>query len=73
MLPDYDADAIFIVVNNEDGAKKLYAQLQSSPIWQGLKAVKANHIYPIPDQPWLDYSAMGNKMLLDHAEKLFSK
>lgn len=73
VLPDYDADAIFVIVNNEDGAKKLYAQLQSSPIWQGLKAVKANHIYPIPDQPWLDYSAMGNKMSLENAEKIFSK
>jgi iron complex transport system substrate-binding protein len=73
VLPDYDADAIFIVVNNQDGAQKLYQQLQNSPIWQGLKAVKANHVYLIPDQPWLDYSAMGNKMSLDYAEKIFSK
>ncbi|MFC0212304.1 iron-hydroxamate ABC transporter substrate-binding protein [Paenibacillus chartarius] len=73
VLPDYDADAIFIVVNNEDGAKKLYQQLQNSPIWQGLKAVKANHIYMIPDQPWLDYSGLGNKLSLEQAETLFSK
>jgi iron complex transport system substrate-binding protein len=73
VLPDYDADAIFIVVNNEDGAKKLYQQLLDSPIWKGLKAVKASHVYLIPDQPWLDYSAIGNKMTLDDAEKLFSK
>lgn len=73
VLPDYDADAIFIVVNREDGAKKLYDQLQTSPIWKGLKAVKANQVYMIPDQPWLDYSAMGNKLSLDHAEQLFAK
>ncbi|TBL80591.1 iron-hydroxamate ABC transporter substrate-binding protein [Paenibacillus thalictri] len=73
VLPDYDADAIFVVVNNEDGAKKLYAQLQNSPIWQGLKAVKAGHVYPIPDQPWLDYSAIGHKMSLDDAEKFLAK
>jgi iron complex transport system substrate-binding protein len=73
VLPDYDADAIFIVVNNQDGAQKLYQQLQNSPIWQGLKAFKAKHVYLIPDQPWLDYSAMGNKMSLDYAEKIFSK
>lgn len=69
VLPDYDADAIFVVVNRDDGAQKLYQQIQSSPIWQGLKAVKANHVYAIPDQPWLDYSALGSKMALDDAEK----
>ncbi len=70
---DYDADAIFVVVNRDDGAQKLYQQIQSSPIWQGLKAVKANHVYAIPDQPWVDYSALGSKMALDDAEKMFAK
>ncbi|GGG22543.1 iron-hydroxamate ABC transporter substrate-binding protein [Paenibacillus abyssi] len=73
VLPDFNADAIFVVVNNQDGAKKLYEQLQDSPIWQGLKAVKANQVYMIPDQPWLDYSALGNKMSLDQAEQMFLK
>ncbi len=73
VLPDYDADAIFVVVNRDDGAQKLYQQIQSSPIWQGLKAVKANHVYAIPDQPWFDYSALGSKMALDDAEKMFAK
>ncbi|NQX71234.1 iron-hydroxamate ABC transporter substrate-binding protein [Paenibacillus alba] len=73
VLPDYDADAIFVIVNNEDSAKKLFEQLSANPIWKGLKAVKAGHIYPIADQPWLDYSAIGNKMSLDAAEKLFAK
>ncbi|NOV01044.1 iron-hydroxamate ABC transporter substrate-binding protein [Paenibacillus planticolens] len=73
VLPDYDADAIFVIVNNEDSAKKLFEQLSSNPIWKGLKAVKAGHVYPIADQPWLDYSAIGNKMALDAAEKLFAK
>ncbi|OXM88225.1 iron-hydroxamate ABC transporter substrate-binding protein [Paenibacillus rigui] len=73
VLPDYDADAIFLVLNKEDGAQKLFQQLQTSPIWQGLKAVKANHVYVIPEQPWLDYSAMGTKMALDDAEKRLAK
>jgi len=73
VLPDYDADAIFIVLNKDEGAQKLFQQLQTSPIWQGLKAVKANHVYVVPEQPWLDYSAMGAKMALDDAEKRFAK
>ncbi|MEK3913203.1 iron-hydroxamate ABC transporter substrate-binding protein [Paenibacillus sp. FSL H7-0331] len=73
VLPDYDADAIFVIVNREDGAEKLYKQIESNPIWQGLKAVKSQHVYLIPDQPWLDYSALGTKMALDDAEKKFAK
>ncbi|SFM15447.1 iron complex transport system substrate-binding protein [Paenibacillus sp. 1_12] len=73
VLPDYDADAIFVIVNREDGAEKLYKQIESNPIWQGLKAVKSKHVYLIPDQPWLDYSALGTKMALDDAEKKFAK
>ncbi|BBH23787.1 iron-hydroxamate ABC transporter substrate-binding protein [Paenibacillus baekrokdamisoli] len=73
VLPDFDADAIFVVVNDEDGAKKVYQQLQKNPIWLGLKAVKENHIYTIGVQPWLDYSALGNKLALDDAEKIFAK
>ncbi|MBT2698092.1 ABC transporter substrate-binding protein [Bacillus sp. ISL-40] len=73
VLPDFDADAIFVVVNSDDEAQTAFKQLQESPIWKGLKAVKGNHIYVVPDQPWLDYSALGNKMAMDHAKEIFSK
>jgi iron complex transport system substrate-binding protein len=73
VLPDFDADAIFVVVNSDDDAQTAFKQLQESPIWKGLKAVKADHVYVIPDQPWLDYSALGNKMAMDHAKEIFSK
>lgn len=73
VLPDFDADAIFVVVNRDDEAQTAFKQLEDSPIWKGLKAVKGNHVYVIPDQPWLDYSALGNKMAMDHAKEIFSK
>ncbi|PFO05023.1 iron-hydroxamate ABC transporter substrate-binding protein [Bacillus sp. AFS076308] len=73
VLPDFDADAIFVVVNSDDEAQTAFNQLQESPIWKGLKAVKGNHVYVIPDQPWLDYSALGNKMAMDEAKEIFSK
>ncbi|PQP83073.1 iron-hydroxamate ABC transporter substrate-binding protein [Paenibacillus sp. PCH8] len=73
VLPDYDADAIFVVVNSDDEAQTMFKELESNPIWQGLKAVKAGHVYPIGAQPWLDYSSIGNKMALDEAKEMFSK
>lgn len=30
--------------------------------------MKANHVYKIADQPWLDYSALGNKLAMDEAK-----
>ncbi|WP_145407261.1 iron-hydroxamate ABC transporter substrate-binding protein [Paenibacillus xylanexedens] len=72
VLPDFDADAIFVVVNSDADAENMYTELQNNPIWQGLKAVKANHVYPIKAQPWLDYSALGNQMALDEAKEMFS-
>ncbi|WP_434753089.1 iron-hydroxamate ABC transporter substrate-binding protein [Paenibacillus amylolyticus] len=73
VLPDYDADAIFVVVNSDDEAQTMFKELQNNPIWQGLKAVKAGHVYPIGAQPWLDYSSIGNKMAMDEAKEMFSK
>nr|WP_254450605.1 ABC transporter substrate-binding protein [Cohnella herbarum] len=73
VLPDFNADAIFVVVNVEDDAKKIYEEMQNSPIWKGLKAVQNGHVYVIGEQPWLDYSSIGNKMALDEAEDFFGK
>lgn len=73
VLPDFDADAIFVVVNSDDKAQTAFKQLEESPIYQGLKAVKNKHVYVVSDQPWLDYSALGNKLAMEEAKKLFSK
>lgn len=73
VLPDFDADAIFVVVNVEADAKKVYEEMQASPIWKSLKAVQNGQVYVIGEQPWLDYSAIGNKMALDEAEAFFTK
>ncbi|MGG0480650.1 iron-hydroxamate ABC transporter substrate-binding protein [Priestia megaterium] len=73
VLPDFDADAIFVIVNRDDQSQTAFKQLEKSGIWKGLKAVKNKHVYMIPDQPWLDYSALGNKMAMDNAKQIFSK
>ncbi|MEK4730689.1 ABC transporter substrate-binding protein [Paenibacillus sp. FSL L8-0641] len=73
VLPDYDADAILVIISKGADAQKVYKQLEGNTVWQGLKAVKQGHVYMLDGQPWLDYSAMGHKMALDNAEQLFSK
>ncbi|MDF2722549.1 MAG: iron-hydroxamate transporter substrate-binding protein [Paenibacillus sp.] len=73
VLPDFNADAIFIIISTGNEAKANYDQLVKSPLWQTLKAVKNNHVYVLDGQKWLDYSSLGHRMALDDAEKLFTK
>ncbi|WP_237167766.1 ABC transporter substrate-binding protein [Paenibacillus yonginensis] len=73
VLPDFDADAIFVIVSVGSTAKANFDALESNPLWKNLKAVKNNHVYILDGQKWLDYSAIGQDMALDDAEQLFSK
>lgn len=73
VLPDFDADAIFVIVSTGNEAKNNFEMLQDNPVWQGLKAVKNNRVYVLDGQKWLDYSSIGQSMALDDAEQLFTK
>lgn len=73
VLPDLDADAIFLIVNNDADAKKSFDELARNPVWSHLKAVENGHVYALDGQKWLDYSALGQDMALDDAEALFAK
>ncbi|MFJ7913266.1 MULTISPECIES: ABC transporter substrate-binding protein [unclassified Lysinibacillus] len=65
VIGDYDADIIFVVVNSNEEAEKVYKELAESSIWKSLKAVQKGQIFVVSDQPWLDYSALGNSMAMD--------
>ncbi|WMM34211.1 iron-hydroxamate ABC transporter substrate-binding protein [Shouchella clausii] len=44
VIPDYAADYMFITDYHPEGDSKL-AEMESSPIWQGLEAVKNNRVF----------------------------
>ncbi len=73
VLPDFDADAIFVIISKGNEAKSNFEELEKNVVWQNLKAVKNKHVYVLDGQKWLDYSSIGHSMALDDAEKLFSK
>lgn len=73
MLPDFNADAIFVIISTGTAAKGNFEELQKSAIWKNLKAVQNNHVYLVNGPAWLDYSAIGQRMALDDAAQLFSK
>ncbi|WP_046215857.1 ABC transporter substrate-binding protein [Paenibacillus wulumuqiensis] len=73
VLPDYHADAIFVIISKGSEAQATFDALESNPVWQNLKAVKEKHVYMLDGQKWLDYSSLGHSMALDDAEQLFAK
>ncbi len=73
VLPDFDADAIFVIISKGNEAKANFDELEKNLVWQNLKAVKNNHVYMLDGQKWLDYSSIGHSMALDDAKQLFTK
>jgi len=65
VIGDYDADLILVVVNSNEEAQKVYEELAASSVWQSLEAVQNDQIFVVSEQPWLDYSALGNSMAMD--------
>lgn len=71
VLPDYNPDTMFVLVSSVDeGSQQVFDELQNDPIWQSLKAVQNNQVIVIEENPWLDYSAYGNKLALENLEEI---
>lgn len=51
-LDKADADLVF-VTTADDPNKTQQSQVQSTPLWQNLKAVKANKVFTVPDETWM--------------------
>lgn len=49
LLPEIDADHIFLLDQTEDGM----AAIQANPLWQRLTAVQNNQVYPVDVKVWV--------------------
>jgi iron complex transport system substrate-binding protein len=47
-----DADLVF-VTTADDPARTQQNQVQSTPLWQNLKAVRADKVFTVPDETWM--------------------
>lgn len=66
MLPQYDADHIFLQVGSptsggDKEAEKNLATVSQTSVWKGLKAVKGNHVYTMPQWIISDYPNIKSK------------
>lgn len=71
VLPDFNPDTLFVLVSAVDeGSDIVFEELQNDPIWQSLKAVQNDQVIVVEENPWLDYSAYGNKLALDNLKNI---
>ncbi|MFJ2577652.1 ABC transporter substrate-binding protein [Kitasatospora aureofaciens] len=47
-----DADLVF-VTTADDPSKTKESEVQQTPVWQGLNAVKNNKVFTVPDETWM--------------------
>ncbi|GED71836.1 ferrichrome ABC transporter substrate-binding protein [Brevibacillus reuszeri] len=68
VLPELDADYIFLLVQGE-AAKVKVKELTDSSIWKGLPAVKNGHVFEVDNTYWMASGAIANEMKIDDVVK----
>jgi iron complex transport system substrate-binding protein len=67
LLPDFDADVIFVPYWGDSVTEDVQA-LQDSPLWQQLNAVKQNQAFTVPGEQWFGMSYQPMFNILDFIE-----
>ncbi|BFV56128.1 iron-siderophore ABC transporter substrate-binding protein [Kitasatospora sp. CMC57] len=52
LINQADADLVFVTVAT-DPTKTKQAEVQATPVWQGLTAVKNSKVFNVPDETWM--------------------
>ncbi|GGG65141.1 iron(3+)-hydroxamate-binding protein YxeB [Paenibacillus radicis (ex Gao et al. 2016)] len=73
MLPDYDADYVFVTLLDGEETSKRFETIQAGSLWKNLKAVKNNHVYKISMDTWLGYTPHDIEVQLNDAVNLLTQ
>ncbi|MFX3635386.1 MAG: AraC family transcriptional regulator [Candidatus Pristimantibacillus sp.] len=71
-LGQLNPDRILVLVCPETASRAYWLSLQHHSTWLKLKAMRLGHIYPIPSDPWFEYSAVAINRMLDEMLLLFT-
>lgn len=69
-LAQMDADRILVNICQEPESLSQWQSLQSSLLWQDLKAVRKNQVSSISSDPWREYSAYASERIVDDLLRL---
>lgn len=63
-LMDIDGDILFVATDGEESSQKL-ASLQQNPLWQNLRAVQQNRVYPVNYPTWRGGNPLAADAVID--------
>lgn len=69
ILPDLDPDYIFLEKRSmvDYDSTESMSELESNPLWKGMKAVKNNHVFPLRTNDYIQAKGpIGSGMLVDY-------
>lgn len=65
LLPQIDADYIFLTNDSANSGETFYKELTESAIWKSIPAVQAGHIYDVNDHYWLGGGLVAYSKVID--------
>jgi len=72
ILPDLDADYLFVLVQGEQ-ARPLLDEFQESALWKNLPAVKNGRVFEMPSNYWMASGAIAHTKKIDDVLKALVK
>lgn len=66
VLPQlHDAAHLFISVDGDEDAARVFGEVEKNPLWQGLPAVQAGRVYPVERRVWMNDGLLANERKLE--------
>jgi len=72
LLPELDADYLFMLVQ-DDNSRKLLDEFQNSNLWKSLPAVKNGNVIEMPANYWMATGAIANTLKIDDVVNALTK
>lgn len=65
LLPQIDADYIFLANDTANSGETFYKELTASALWKSIPAVQAGHVYNVDDRYWLGGGVVAYSNVID--------
>ncbi|CAM4304078.1 ABC transporter substrate-binding protein [Paenibacillus typhae] len=65
LLPEIDADYIFLANDTANSGETFYKELTESALWKSIPAVQAGHVYNVDDRYWLGGGIVAYNNVID--------
>lgn len=71
-LCSLDPARLLLFICPDAGTRAAWLSLQHDPRWRSLRAVGRSQVYPLPSDPWYEYSASSVRRMADEIAMLFT-